>query len=160
MFRCHDKTGEPVAYVEKVARIFGGPWALLRARMCKGVAPLSLLADCSGGTGFRTAEASRSRPLALGAGRHHGLVRMGRVSQSNRHDNANSATPKVFNSSSLGSEHEPFMNKRAGQPRAYAANDCHARHLVVSIGLNVGKVNDSTSHHVRPTTQPRPAGIG
>jgi hypothetical protein len=59
---------------------------LLRADMCHGVAPLPLLADCSGSTGSRTAEASRSRLLALGAGRHHGLVRMGRVSQSNRHD--------------------------------------------------------------------------
>ena len=55
--------------------------------MCHGVAPLPLLADYSGGTGSRTAEASRSRLLALAAGRHHGLVRMGRVSQSNRHDN-------------------------------------------------------------------------
>jgi hypothetical protein len=61
--------------------------ALLRADMCKGVAPLPLLADCSGGTGPGTAKASRSRLLALGAGRHHGLVPMGRVSQSNRHDN-------------------------------------------------------------------------
>jgi len=59
--------------------------ALLRADMCKGVAPLPLVADCAGGTGSRTAEASRSRLLALGAARHHGLVRMGRVSQSNRH---------------------------------------------------------------------------
>ena len=74
---------------------------------------MSLLADCSGSAGSRTAEASRSRVLALGAGRHHGLVRMGRVSQ----------------------------------PRAYAANDCRARHLVIRIDLNVGKVNDSTSHH-------------
>ena len=61
--------------------------ALLRADMCHGVAPLPLLADCSGSTGSRTAKASRSRLLALGAGRHHRLVRMGRVSQSNRHDN-------------------------------------------------------------------------
>ncbi len=61
--------------------------ALLRADMCHRVAPLPLLADCPGSTGSRTAEASRSRLLALGAGGHHGRVRMGRVSQSNRHDN-------------------------------------------------------------------------
>jgi hypothetical protein len=60
---------------------------LLRADMCHGVAPLPLVADYSGGTGSCTAEASRSRLLALATGRHHGLVRMGRVSQSNRHDN-------------------------------------------------------------------------
>ncbi len=54
--------------------------------MCKGVAPLPLLADCSGGTGSRTAETSRSRLLALGAGCHHGLVRMGCVSQPHGHD--------------------------------------------------------------------------
>jgi hypothetical protein len=53
--------------------------------MCKGVAPLPLFADWPSGTSSRTAEASRVRLLALGAGRHHGLVRMGRLSQSNRH---------------------------------------------------------------------------
>ena len=59
--------------------------------MCHGVAPLPLLADYSGGTGSRTAEASRSRLLALAAGRM---------------TIANSATAKVFSivSSSLGSE--------------------------------------------------------
>ena len=55
--------------------------------MRHGVAPLPLVADCSGGAGSRTAETSRSRLLALGAGRHHGLVRMGRVRHSNRHGN-------------------------------------------------------------------------
>ena len=55
--------------------------------MCHGVAPLPLFADCSGSTGASTAETPCSRLLALAAGRHHGLVRMGRVSQSNRHDN-------------------------------------------------------------------------
>ena len=95
MFRCHDKTGEPVAYVEKAARISGGPWALLRAHMCKGVAPLSLLADCSGGAGSRTAKASRSRLLALSAGRHHGLVCMGRVSQPRAYA-ATTAAPAIL----------------------------------------------------------------
>ena len=55
--------------------------------MCKGVAPLPLLADCWGATGSRTAGASRSRLLALGTARDHALVRMGRVSQTNRHGN-------------------------------------------------------------------------
>ena len=54
--------------------------------MCKGVAPLPLFADWPSGTSSRTAEASRVRLLALGAGRHHRLVRMGRVSQPDRHD--------------------------------------------------------------------------
>jgi hypothetical protein len=73
--------------VKKAATGFWRPsfLALLRADMCKGVAPLPLFADWPSGTSSRTAETSRVRLLALGAGRHHGLVRMGRVSQSNRH---------------------------------------------------------------------------
>src|SRR5262249_53469914 len=61
--------------------------ALLRADMCKGVAPLPLLADCWGATGSRAAGAPRTRLLTLGAARDHALMRMRRVSQSNRHDN-------------------------------------------------------------------------
>ena len=83
------KLPEPRVNAKELGRQNPGGLSLqpLLRDMRHGVAPLPLLADCSGGTGSRTAEASRSRLLALAAGRHHGLVRMGRVSQSNRHDN-------------------------------------------------------------------------
>jgi hypothetical protein len=77
-----------------IANKKGPSWALtaqaltlFAADMCHGVARFSLIADCAGGSGPRTAKASRSRLLALRAARHHGLVRMGRVSHSNRHAN-------------------------------------------------------------------------
>jgi hypothetical protein len=55
--------------------------------MGEGVAPLPRLANRRGGAGSSTAGASCSRLLALGAGPQPVLVRVGRVSQSDGHDN-------------------------------------------------------------------------
>jgi hypothetical protein len=63
------------------------PAALLRADMGKRVTPLSRCADHRRGAGSGAASASRGRLLTFGASSQHVLVRMRRVSQSNRHGN-------------------------------------------------------------------------
>ena len=64
--------------------------------MGKGVAPLPRGADRWGSAGSGAAGASRGRLLAFGASPQHALMRMGRVSQSNRHDNCKQRDSKSF----------------------------------------------------------------